>query len=248
MGSNSNGIPADGLFLGSPAVPQPAEAERIQETEQPCRVGPQPIANNELIRDAGGQTDDLLLRIQHQDSQALAVLFEKYCRLVFTIGNRVLRSRTEAEDLVQDVFLFLWTRSGLFVPGNRSGHDWIIRVIYHRAFDRRRYLMTRLAYNSRVQRESACYDKQDEREDRSSRLVSKEENFGEQLYWHSYLEAAFEELSKDQRKTLELFFFEGFTLAEIGKELGQSLMNVRNYYYRGLRKLSRRVANGGRKS
>src|SRR5215471_10497694 len=179
MGSNSRGIPAAGfLFASTPAV-APVKVEHPEETPQSPLVSQQPIANNEVTCDANAGTEELLLRIQHRDSQALAALFKKYCRLVFTIGNRVLRSPAEAEDLVQDVFLFVWTRSALFVPGNRSGHDWIIRVIYHRAFDRRRYLMTRLAYNSRGQGQSACYSNQEEREDRSARLVSKEENFGE---------------------------------------------------------------------
>jgi RNA polymerase sigma-70 factor (ECF subfamily) len=43
-----------------------------------------------------------------------------------------------------------------------------------------------------------------------------------------------ESLSEDQRKTIQLYFFEGYTLEEIAGRIGQSLGNVRNHYYRGL--------------
>lgn len=193
------------------------------------------------------EADVLLLRVQKGDQDALADLFDKYCRLVFSIGYRVLRCPTEAEDLVQDVFLFLWSRSNLFVPGKRSAHDWIIRVIYHRAFDRRRYLITRLSYNFGNEDGAAGYTNQEPAADRASRVVSKDGNFGELLYWHSYLESAFDELSEAQRKTLTLFYYEGYTLAEISSELGESLMNVRNHYYRGLRRLEAYMDSNGDK-
>jgi len=235
------------LFLFSSAV-APALADSVH-SPNPGEISlpsAQPSDGREDTRATHRESDQLLARIQRQDPEALAELFDRYCRLVFSIGYRVLRSPTEAEDLVQDVFLFLWSRSNLFVPGKRSAHDWIIRVIYHRAFDRRRYLITRLSYNFGTEVRVARYTNQEPAEDRASRVVSKDGNFGELLYWHSYLECAFEELSEAQRKTLTMFYYEGYTLAEISGELGEPLMNVRNHYYRGLKRLGKYV-NGNDK-
>jgi RNA polymerase sigma-70 factor (ECF subfamily) len=53
-----------------------------------------------------------------------------------------------------------------------------------------------------------------------------------------------EELTGDQRETLRLHFFEGFTFTEIAEKLGQSYANVRNHHYRGLEKLRRHLAEG----
>ena len=246
MASDSKGIPADSLMFASAAAPALSETPRLPKPGQPNRLATQLIEGTEDSGASTNDSDELLVRVQQEDAQALSKLFDKYSRLVFCIGNRVLRSPTEAEDLVQDVFLFLWSRSKLFVPGKRSAHDWIIRVIYHRAFDRRRYLLTRLAYNSGHEGSCARDSNRDRDADRVSRLVSNEKNFGELLYWHSYLENAFEELSPDQRNTLTLFFYEGYTLAEIGQKVGQPLMNIRNYYYRGLRRLERYVVGNGK--
>ena len=51
------------------------------------------------------------------------------------------------------------------------------------------------------------------------------------------LEKAFAELPERQRRTLELFYFEGMELKEIAEELNEPLGNVRHYYYRGLERL-----------
>ncbi len=51
-----------------------------------------------------------------------------------------------------------------------------------------------------------------------------------------------EGLTADQRETLRLHFFEGYTFTEIAEKLGQSHANVRNHHYRGLEKLRKHVA------
>ncbi len=199
------------LFSSAAAAPALSPDIHAGSPEEVCLPSPQPPNGQEDTRVTRRDSDELLLRVQRQDPQALAELFDRYCRLVFSIGYRVLRSPTEAEDLVQEVFLFLWSRSKLFVPGKRSAHDWIVRVIYHRAFDRRRYLITRLSYNFGTEDRVARYTNHDPTADRASRVVSRDGNFGELLYWHSYLESAFEELSEAQRKTLTMFYYEGYT-------------------------------------
>jgi RNA polymerase sigma-70 factor (ECF subfamily) len=229
---------APNVFFYTPAA-APARSRIVQtgESDEASHLTSEQLHEQKHTSTAHRETDALVLRIQQHDREAFEQLFEKYCRLAFSVGNRVLRDAHEAEDLVQDVFLFLWSRSKLFVPGKRSAHDWIIRVIYHRAFDRRRYLITRLSYNHKPGDPRACNPALNT--DRTGDL--KDENLGELLYWHSYLESAFEQLSEAQRKTLTLFFYEGYTLVEISNELNESLENVRNHYYRGLRRLGRYV-------
>jgi RNA polymerase sigma-70 factor (ECF subfamily) len=63
----------------------------------------------------------------------------------------------------------------------------------------------------------------------------------EALLGRAGLKKVMEELTPEQHETLRLHFYEGYTLAEIGKKLGQSLGNVRHHYYRGLGKLRKQV-------
>jgi RNA polymerase sigma-70 factor (ECF subfamily) len=63
----------------------------------------------------------------------------------------------------------------------------------------------------------------------------------EGLFGRSGWQKVQEALSEDQRETLRLFFFEGYTFAEIAEKLGQSFCNVRHHYYRGLEKLRKNL-------
>src|SRR5215472_15057465 len=119
MASNGKEIAAGQVFFAS-AVPAFSEAASPRRVEEASQVRLQPIEKKQDINDARREADELLLRVQRRDREALETLFDRYCRLVFSIGKRVLRSPTEAEDLVQEVFLFLWSRSNLFAPGERS--------------------------------------------------------------------------------------------------------------------------------
>ncbi|PYT87369.1 MAG: hypothetical protein DMG36_25420, partial [Acidobacteria bacterium] len=58
--------------------------------------------------------DEILERLGAGDSNSLGHLFNRYYRLVWTIGMRVLRDKSEAEDLAQDVFLYIFQKSRLF--------------------------------------------------------------------------------------------------------------------------------------
>ena len=63
----------------------------------------------------------------------------------------------------------------------------------------------------------------------------------EAVFGRNGLGKVLEDLSEDQRETLRLHFFEGYTLAEISEKLGQPRGNVRHHYYRGLDKLRKEM-------
>jgi len=64
----------------------------------------------------------------------------------------------------------------------------------------------------------------------------------EAVFGRNGIEKVIESLSKDQRQTLKLYFFEGYTLAEISDKLGQPHGNVRHHYYRGLAQLRKHMS------
>jgi RNA polymerase sigma-70 factor, ECF subfamily len=170
--------------------------------------------------------ETLLVRVQAGDREALGLLFLRYSRSVLSVGRRILHDRAEAEDLVHDVFLFVMDRSELFDPAKGSVRVWLARVAYHRALDRRKYLVRRYFYDPGDSSESSCREEE----------VGFESGQGENefCYWQSYLQRAWETLTDEQRRTLELHFLDGLTINEISKRLGKSAGNVRHYYYRGL--------------
>jgi len=165
--------------------------------------------------------------LKQRNHNALAELFRRYARLVLSIGYRVLQDAGEAEEIVQDVFFYLFDRAGQFDQAKGSAKAWMVQVAYSRSLDRRSFLERRQFYAGTDLADFA--DALAGGNDIERKVVSK---------WNLLqLQIALRELPEKQRRTLELFFFDGLELKEITKHLEESLENVRHYYYRGLQKL-----------
>ncbi len=168
------------------------------------------------------QSDEALIsRICEDDSDALGLLFSRYARLVWTIGRRILRNNEEADDLLQDVFLLVRRKASAFDPLKGSS--------------RRRDLARRNFYSDRDVAGNTVVASR-------SSLPSYDEGL-EARVGRARLRKALEDLSTEQRETIRLFFFEGFTLEEIAVRLDLTFGNVRHHYYRGLAKLRKHVAS-----
>jgi RNA polymerase sigma-70 factor (ECF subfamily) len=170
--------------------------------------------------------------------EALAILFVRYARLVRTVAMRILRDSSEADDLLQEVFLFIHRNCSVFDSSKSGFRSWIVQMTYHRAIDKRRYLQSRHFYtNTEIDRTIDVPDPNSLR--REQRVRSFEDMVG-----NTTIQGLLDTLTQDQRNTLSLHFYEGFTFAEIATKLDQSLGNIRNHYYRGLDKLRKQMFSG----
>jgi RNA polymerase sigma-70 factor (ECF subfamily) len=181
-------------------------------------------------------SDELLLeQVRDGAKDALAHLFRRHARSIRNVAYRVLRNEAEADDLVQEVFLFIFRKVALFDVTGGAARSWIFQVAYHRAFDRRRYLTTRHFYSTK-ELDDTAFRLADHREEPLFHELSLEGIFGKDLT------AKFNaRLTAEQRETIQLFFFEGYALREIAELTGRSIVNVRNHYYRGLERLRKYV-------
>jgi RNA polymerase sigma-70 factor (ECF subfamily) len=186
----------------------------------------------------------VIQRVQLGDKQALSLLYDRYAGIVLGVGLRILRDSSEAQELVQDVFLYVFRKSQDFNPSKSCLRTWLLQIAYSRAFNKREYLALRRFYDYRHIDEvldSVACDCSPERDGQTSEL-------------RELLRDAFNELTEAQRKTLEMFFWEGYSLREISIRLTDTLGNTRNHYYRGLEKLRAKIKlssrhlhnNGGR--
>jgi len=171
--------------------------------------------------------DAAMKRLQSGDKEALGALYDRYCRAVLSVGLRILRDRSEAQELVQDVFLYVFRKCGSFDSRKGSVASWLLQIAYCRAFDKRNYLISRKFYD---------YCNIDEILESIDARFSTED-LAERIELKRIFEQAFEVLTEAQRRTLELFFVEGYSLREISVHMMESLANVRNHYYRGLERL-----------
>lgn len=201
-------------------LPRARRAFATPNVDSETKTGATPLSDEELIE-----------RVRKGDEGASLALFRRYERLAHLVGLRILQDEGEAEDLAQEIFLRLVAECDTFDKNRGSARTWLIQMIYRRAFDRRAYLRRRQFYVGTNQHEctNTVNGTWNAEEDMIDRLTVGQ------------LKAAFGELSDRQRETLEAFFFEGLTFAEIAKRTGQDLTNVRHHYYRGLERLRQSV-------
>jgi RNA polymerase sigma-70 factor, ECF subfamily len=174
--------------------------------------------------------EEVMTHVQAGHDDALAVLFDRYHRLVLSIAFKILRDLGEAEDTTQAVFLQIYQVSAQFDPTRGTTKAWLIQYAYHRSLNRRLYLKRRKFYD---QDGSGTVDSGSTENEQpisgGGKLVLQE--------LRSLVREGLASLNGRQRETLQLAYFEGLTLKQIADKTGEPLGNVRHHYYRGLSRL-----------
>lgn len=206
-----------GTLLGRPNAPDRSESS---------------VVGGESVPSYDQRSDDALLcDVRGGSREALGLLFRRHQRTISNVAFRILRDASEAEDLCQDVFIFLFRRAALFDASKGSASSWIVQIAYHRAINRRRYLALRHHYNAQE------LDEQQIAGERQSLSIDS-------IVARTLLNQLRDDLTEIQRKTLELHYFEGYSLREIAEKTGQTLGNARHHLYRGLERLRSSVIAG----
>jgi len=173
-----------------------------------------------------GLSDERVMQeLQAGNTDAFAVVFKRYHRLVHVTALRILADAGEAEDLTQTVFLEIYRKAGQFDPARGILKVWLLQYAYSRSISRRNYLLVRQAY-SQLDLDAV---------DESKTLWSPTRlELQESVHLTTEILAT---LPDHQRQTIEMAFFEGLTLREIAQRRNETFINVRHHYYRGLERL-----------
>jgi RNA polymerase sigma-70 factor, ECF subfamily len=152
----------------------------------------------------------LLTRVQQGDEQALSDVFRRYSGAVYSIALRVLRDSGRAEDIVQEVFLQLWRSPGAFVAGRGSLGAWLVVVARNRSID---------ALRRRKPIDSV-----------EDVVLASPGNLADEAERNSMMDKVrnvLRSLPEEQRKSLELAYFEGLSHSEIAAATGDPLGTVK---------------------
>lgn len=178
--------------------------------------------------------EELLAHLEHQHADAVAILYQRYRRLIFVVAFRILRDQGEAEDIVQNVFVDLYRTSLRFDPTRGTAKIWILQFAYSRSFRRRRQLASRHFYSTVEISEVEG-------------LLTTAASAGQAVENSRVLNSAVESLGEHQKRVITLAS-EGHSLRDIAEATGEKLANVRHHYYRGLAKLRRQLGIAGQSS
>jgi len=159
---------------------------------------------------------------------ALTVLFDRYSRLVFSIAVRIVKDASEAEDVVQTVFLDCIQAMANFNSEKGTFKVWLLQYAYHRALHRKRHLEANRFY-SWVGLESVNSAS-------PAPLASEVIERAQLLY------SLLEKTTAQRRMILELTYCEGLTANEVSIRLGLPANVVRHELYRALAELRKLIA------
>jgi len=188
------------------------------------------------VPEANTSDEALLFRLQEKDISALGLLYRRYARVVYSICARILRDPIEAEDLVHEVFLSLYKRSGAFDATKGTARSWLLQLAYHKCFDWRDYLRARHGFHQgNGERKNAATPSD----------LMEEQGPMEQTISVDEIRVLLARLPREQQLTFRLRVA-GYTFHEIAEKLGCSPGNAKHHAYRGIQRLRRIVFDGNK--
>ena len=178
---------------------------------------------------------DLVVRAAQGDEGAIALLYDRYSTVVYTVAYRIVGERADADEVVVEAFAQAWREASRFAPDRGSVAAWLTMIARSRALD----LVRARSRRERITGTAAA-DQPDEppamgawQGDPADSLDRTERN--------RQVLAALGELSPPQRQAIELAFFEGLSQSEIASRLNEPLGTVKTRVRLGMQKLRDRL-------
>jgi len=174
-----------------------------------------------------GEADaELAERLKRREPQAMVDLYDRYGRLAYSLILRIVRDPEMAEDLVQETFIRVWSRTQAFDSERGALGPWLLAVARNRAIDYLRSVDGRMARSSYelVEMENPALFANLESQMMVSDLAGR-------------VREAMSKLNSSQRSVIELAYFDGLSQTEIAERLGQPLGTVKTWVRTALKNL-----------
>lgn len=159
---------------------------------------------------------------------ALAQLYDRYNRLVFSLAFAIINDRAIAEEITLDVFMRVWQKAGTYRSDQAKVSTWLTHIARHHAID----MLRRRA----VRPEQYAVDWEDGLLNNEPQEHDPQES-AELLLQRDQIHAALAQLPQEQKQALELAYFNGYTQRQIAEVLKQPLGTIKTRLRLALQKL-----------
>jgi len=153
--------------------------------------------------------------------------------LLFSLAYRMVGKRVTAEDIVQEAFLSIWRSRMRYDQARGSVRTWVLGIVHNRGVDA---LRRGAVHDRRRETMDGVEERQEAPERTDVEAVRREEARS--------VRSALDELPDDQRRTIELAYFGGYSHSQIADLLGEPIGTVKGRMRLGLDKLRRQLAEG----
>ena len=175
---------------------------------------------------------EMVRRVVAGDESAFRDLFRGYGPMAKALAMRVVRQAHLAEEIVQEAFLALWREPGSYQEDRGSVRSWLLAAVHHRAVD-----TVRREESQRRRTQAAAPD------------VVDLPDVGQQVVEETYaarsrqrVREALQEIPEEQRRVLDLMYFQGKTQSTIASELSLPLGTVKSRALLAMRRLRAMLA------
>jgi len=183
------------------------------------------------IRDLADE--EVMRLVGDGDPRAFELLYDRHGGAAFSLAYRMVGNRSAAEDIIQEAFLAIWRSRLRYDAGRGSVRTWMLGIVHHRAIDA-------LRHNVAHDRRRADLGGVEERHEAAERTEVEAARREEARNVRS----ALDELPDEQRQTLELAYFGGFSQSQIAEMLEMPLGTVKGRMRLGLEKLRSTLVEG----
>jgi RNA polymerase sigma-70 factor (ECF subfamily) len=176
---------------------------------------------------------DILRRIGEGDLDAIGDLYDRYAAVLFPIALRIVKDRSEAEDVVHDAFVTVSDRAAQYAADRGSVVAWLVTLVRNLSIDRTRRRDRRGA----LARDVIAHEPVAAVEGPEALMAGADER--------AKIRAVLLALPEAQRRTLELAFYEGLSYPEIAEREGVPLGTIKSRAARGILSLREALERGG---
>lgn len=183
------------------------------------------------IRDLADE--EVMPLVQAGDPRAFELLYDRHGGAAFSLAYRMVGRQALAEDVVQEAFLSIWRSRLRFDRTRGSVRTWVLGIVHNRGID----ALRRSTVHDRRREPLDGVEERFEARERTDVEVARREEARN-------VRGALETLPAEQRRTIELAYFGGFTHSEIAELLDEPIGTVKGRMRLGLEKMRREMVEG----
>jgi RNA polymerase sigma-70 factor, ECF subfamily len=171
--------------------------------------------------------------VQEGNPRAFELIYDRHGGAAFSLAYRMVGNRVTAEDITQEAFLSIWRSRLRYDQARGSVRTWVLGIVHNRAIDA---LRRSIVHDRRRETMEGIEERHEARERTDVEAARREEARS--------IRTALDTLPEDQRRTIELAYFAGFSHSQIADLLNEPIGTVKGRMRLGLEKMRRQLSEG----